>query len=109
LWQGPEYVILSLSGGTRPSPFNVSELNIQMNITEATAIVTRILGKEIRYATAAAAALPHTDDYRNFTILAVEKIAQAIKTGKWYFVATVVDHDDGNVEKVRSLHVEGIM
>jgi hypothetical protein len=80
-----------------------------MTIIEATAIVTRILGKEIRYATAAAAALPHTDDYRNFTILAVEKIAQAIKTGKWYFVATVVDHDDGNVEKVRSLHIEGII
>lgn len=80
-----------------------------MTITEATASVTRILGKEIRYATAQAAAQPHTDDYRNFTVLAVEKIAQAIKTGKWYFVATVVDHDDGNVEKVRSLHIEGII
>ena len=80
-----------------------------MNIIEATAIVTRILGKEIRYATAAAAAQPHTDDFRNFTVLAVEKIAQAAKTGKWYFVATLVDHDDSDIEKVRSLHIEGIM
>ena len=81
----------------------------KMNIAEATTIVTRILGQQIRYATAQAAAQPHTDDYRNFTILAVEKIAKAVKTGKWYFVATVVDHDDGNVEKIRSLHIEGIM
>ena len=80
-----------------------------MTITQATAIVTRVLGKQIRYATAQASAQPHTDDYRNFTIVTVEKIAQAMKTGKWYFVATVIDHDDQDLEKTRSLHIEGIL
>jgi hypothetical protein len=80
-----------------------------MTIIEATAIVTRIVGQSIRYATAQAAAQPHSDDYRNFTILSVDKIACAIKTGDWYFVANVVDHDDGDIEKVRSLHIKGII
>jgi hypothetical protein len=80
-----------------------------MTITEATTIVTRIVGQSVRYATAAAAALPHTDEYRNFTILSVDKIACALKTGEWYFVANVVDHDDGDIEKVRSLHIKGII
>ena len=80
-----------------------------MELVTASQIVSRILGKSIRYATAAAAALPHTDDYRNFTIVEVEKIGQAMKTGKWYLVAKVIDHDDNDLEKVRSLHFEGIM
>ena len=81
----------------------------EMTITEATTIVTRIVGQSIRYATAAAAAQPHTDDYRNFTIVSVDKIACAIKTGEWYFTAAVIDHDDGDVEKFRSLHIKGII
>ena len=80
-----------------------------MTIIEATAIVTRIIGKQIRYATATAAAKSHTDDYRNFTIVSVDKVACAVKTGEWYFVANVIDHDNADLEKVRSLHIAGIM
>ena len=79
-----------------------------MTLSEATAIVTRIIGKEIRYATAAAAAKFHTDDDRNFTIVSVDKIACALKTGEWYVVANVIDHDNADLEKVRSLHIAGI-
>jgi len=102
-----------------------------MTLSEATAIVTRIIGKEIRYAPflrvcvgragfstsiigketryASIAAKSHTDDYRNFTIVSVDKIACALKTGEWYVVANVIDHDDADLEKVRSLHIAGIM
>jgi hypothetical protein len=79
-----------------------------MDITSATATATRIIGKNIRYAKSKASSL-HTDDYRNFTILEIEKIDKALKTGIWYFVAKVIDHDDQDAEKVRSLHFEGIV
>ena len=90
-------------------PLIVQTRKTEMTIIEATAIVTRIVGQSVRYATAQAAALPYTDEYRNFTILSVDKIACAIKTGEWYFVAKVIDHDDGDIEKFRSLHIKGII
>ena len=80
-----------------------------MELATAQEIVSRIVGKSIRYATSKASSLPHTDDYRNFTIVEIEKFDLAMKSGKWYFVAKVIDHDDGDSEKVRSLHFEGII
>lgn len=79
-----------------------------MELATASQIVSRIIGKSVRYATSKASSL-NTDDYRNFTIVEVEKIAQAAKTGIWYFTAKVIDHDDNDSEKVRSLHFEGIV
>jgi len=83
--------------------------SLRMDITSATATATRIIGQNIRYAKSKASSLPYTDEYRNFTILEIEKIDKALKTGIWYFVAKVIDHDDQDAEKVRSLHFEGIV
>ena len=73
-----------------------------MTLSEASAIVTAAIGRSISYSAIAGG------EYRNFTILSVDKIACAIKTGNWYTVANVIDHDDGDIEKVRSLHIDGI-
>jgi len=102
LWQGPQSVILSLSGGTRPTAANVKTRKNYMTLSEATAIVTAAIGRSISYSAIAGG------EYRNFTILSVDKVACAIKTGNWYVVANVIDHDNADLEKVRSLHIDGI-
>ena len=87
---------------------SVFAYSLRMDITSATATATRIIGQNIRYCTSKMSSIT-TDEYRNFTILEVEKIDKALKTGKWYFTAKVIDHDDQDAEKVRSLHFEGIV
>jgi len=44
---------------------------------------------------------------RSFTIKDIEKVATG-KAGRTYITAKVVDHDDGDAEKYRSLHIAGL-
>jgi hypothetical protein len=44
---------------------------------------------------------------RSFTIKDIEKVATG-KAGRTYITAKVVDHDDNNEEKYRSLHIAGL-
>jgi len=44
---------------------------------------------------------------RSFTIKDIEKVATG-KAGRTYITAKVVDHDDGDSEKYRSLHIAGL-
>jgi len=44
---------------------------------------------------------------RSFTIKDIEKVATG-KAGRTYITAKVIDHDDGDNEKYRSLHIAGL-
>jgi len=44
---------------------------------------------------------------RRFTIKDIDKVATG-KTGRTYVTALVIDHDDGDAEKYRNLHISGL-
>jgi hypothetical protein len=44
---------------------------------------------------------------RRFTVKDIDKIGTG-KSGRTYVTALVVDHDDGDVEKYRNLHLAGL-
>ena len=44
---------------------------------------------------------------RRFTVKDIDKVATG-KSGRTYVTALVVDHDDGDVEKYRNLHIAGL-
>lgn len=44
---------------------------------------------------------------RSFTIKDIEGVNTG-KTGRTYIIAKVVDHDDNDAEKYRSLHIAGL-
>lgn len=48
-----------------------------------------------------------TNGVRSFTIKDIENVATG-KAGRTYITAKVIDHDDGNSEKYRSLHIAGL-
>lgn len=48
-----------------------------------------------------------TNGVRSFTIKDIENVATG-KAGRTYITAKVIDHDDGNAEKYRSLHIAGL-
>jgi hypothetical protein len=48
-----------------------------------------------------------TNGVRSFTIKDIENVATG-KAGRTYITAKVIDHDDGNNEKYRSLHIAGL-
>ena len=47
-------------------------------------------------------------EHRVFTLIEAQKLAVAKSTGKEYIRATLLDHDDGNIEVERTLHTERI-
>jgi len=48
-----------------------------------------------------------TNGVRSFTIKDIENVATG-KAGRTYITAKVIDHDDNDVEKYRSLHISGL-
>ena len=48
-----------------------------------------------------------TNGVRSFPIKDIENVATG-KAGRTYITAKVIDHDDGDAEKYRSLHIAGL-
>jgi hypothetical protein len=48
-----------------------------------------------------------TNGVRSFTVKDIEKVGTG-KSGRTYITALVTDHDDGDTEKHRNLHLAGI-
>lgn len=48
-----------------------------------------------------------TNGVRSFTIKDIENVATG-KTGRTYITAKVIDHDDNDSQKYRSLHLSGL-
>ena len=73
-------------------------MDIQPTLEQAAALFT---GKRITYT-------KDNGESRSFTVLEITTSACAKSTGKWYVRGKLIDHDDGDQEKERTLHLEGI-
>jgi len=72
-----------------------------MDLATAQQLVSSILGKKISYK-------KENGESRLFTVVSVENFDLAKSTGKWYLRGKLIDHNDNNEEKERTLHLEGI-
>jgi hypothetical protein len=70
------------------------------------AVIEALNGKNVVYLNEGESKIK-ANGVRNFTIKDIDKVATG-KTGRTYVTALVVDHDDGDAEKFRNLHIAGL-
>ena len=73
-------------------------MDIQPKLEQAVSLFT---GRKVTYT-------KENGESRSFTVVEVLVFARAKSTGKVYIRAKLLDHDDGLIEKERTLHLEGI-
>jgi len=69
-------------------------------------IINALNSKHVVYANEGVSAVK-ANGVRTFTIKDIEGVHTG-KTGRTYITAKVIDHDDGDAEKFRNLHVAGL-
>lgn len=70
------------------------------------AVIDALNGKNVVYLNEGESSVKD-NGVRSFTIKDIEGVNTG-KTGRTYIVAKVVDHDDNEAEKYRSLHIAGL-
>ena len=70
------------------------------------AVIEALNGKNVVYLNEGESKVK-SNGVRNFTIKDIEHVGTG-KTGRTYVTALVVDHDDGDEEKYRNLHIAGL-
>jgi hypothetical protein len=70
------------------------------------AVIEALNNKHVVYLNAGNSTVKN-NGVRNFTIVDIDKVDTG-KTGRTYIVAKVIDHNDGDAEKFRSLHIAGL-
>ena len=71
-----------------------------------TANIAALIGSAICYAANDSSIVEGSAPERNFTLLSIER--EGKRDGLDFIVAKVIDHDDGDAEKFRTLHLDGI-
>ena len=72
-----------------------------------TATLAALIGSVVSYVAKDSSIVEGSAPCRSFTLLGIER--EGIRDGLPFVVAKVIDHDDGDAEKFRTMHLDGII